>query len=393
METTMNRQPDLAWPLDRLHQPPPVFPAPGFAAPEVRALFYESVPYRGRPTRVFAWLGLPEVAAGETCPGMVLLHGGGGTAFDEWVRLWNARGYAAIAMDLCGCVPERPEARHSGEHERHEHGGPPGWNASFDQVADPVEDQWTYHAVAAALAGHSLLAAQPGVDAERVGVTGISWGGYLTCIVAGVDARLRGAVPVYGCGFLGHDSCWKDNDFPGRSPEQVQRWLELWDPSRYLPRARMPTCWVSGTNDLAYPLSSLGESHRLPPGPRTLCIRVEMPHSHADGWAPAEIGVFMDSLLRAGTPLPRLRDHGRDGRTVHAVCEAGRPIARAELCYTRALGHWADRKWNIAPARFDAETGRVEADLPPHTTAWFLNVFDDRDCVAGTPHEVLENGG
>jgi len=29
-------------------------------------------------------------------------------------------------------------------------------------------------------------------------VTGISWGGYLTCIVAGIDDRLKAAVPVYG---------------------------------------------------------------------------------------------------------------------------------------------------------------------------------------------------
>jgi len=381
-----DQPPSVVWPPDRLHSPPATFPATGFAAPGVRALFYEGVPYRGRPTRVFAWLGLPEVAPDATCPGMVLLHGGGGTAFDEWVRLWVARGYAAIAMDLCGCVPAQPEAQHAGPHERHEHGGPPGWDASFSQTAEPVEDQWTYHAVAAAIAGHSL-AAQPGVDSIRIGVTGISWGGYLTSIIAGVDARLRAAAPVYGCGFLGHDSCWNDNDFPNLPTDQVRRWLDLWDPSRYLPRAQMPMCWISGTNDGAYPLPSLQKSYLLPTGPRTLCIRVEMPHSHRDGWAPAEIGVFMDRILCAGEPLPALREHGCDGSRVWAAFDAARPITRAEFCTTRALGHWTDRRWSITPARLDGATGRVEADLPPRATAWFLNVFDDRNCVASTPHE------
>jgi hypothetical protein len=98
----------------------------------------------------------------------------------------------------------------------------------------------------------------------------------------------------------------------------------------------------------------------------------------------------MDSLLRGGEPLPRLRDHGRDGNKVWAVCESARPITKAELCCTRALGHWTDRKWNIYPARFDAAAGRIEADLPPRATVWFLNVFDDRDCVASTRHEELE---
>jgi len=379
----------VSWPLDRLFQAPAVFPAPEFSAPGVRALFYESVPYRGKPTRVFAWLGVPEVPAGQTCPGMVLLHGGGGTALDEWVRLWNARGYAAIAMDQCGCVPGAPETRQFGTHARHDFSGPSGWDDSFDRTADPIEDQWPYHAVAAAILGHSLLASQPGVDPGRIGITGISWGGYATCVVAAIDPRLRGAVPVYGCGFLGHDSGWSDNAFLTRPAEQVRRWLELWDPSNYLPRVALPMCWVSGTNDGPYPLSILRKSYQLPTGPRTLCIRVEMGHSHPDGWRPEEIGVFMDSLLRGGEPLPRFREQGRDGNKVWAVCESVRPIAKADLCATRALGHWTDRKWNIYPARLDAATGRIEADLPPRATAWFLNVFDDRNCVASTPHGEL----
>jgi dienelactone hydrolase len=380
----------VSWPLATLSRPPATFPAPGFSAPGVQALFYESVPYQGRPTRVFAWLGVPEVPAGQTCPGVVLLHGGGGTAMDEWVRLWNARGYAAIAMDQCGCVETRPDCRSYGDHQRHEFAGPPGWDDSFDHTADPIEDQWPYHAVAAAIAGHSLLAAQPGVDAGRIGITGISWGGYATCLVAAIDLRLRGAVPVYGCGFLGLDSGWSDNAFRTRPAEQVRHWLDLWDPSHYLPGVTLPMCWVSGTNDSPYPLPILQKSYQLPRGSRTICIRVEMGHSHPHGWAPAEIGVFMDSIVRGDEPLPRLRDQGRDGNKVWAVCESIRPIAKAELCVTRAWGHWTDRKWNIHPARFDAATGRIEADLPPRATAWFLNVFDDRNGVVSTPHQELE---
>jgi len=369
--------------------PPAVFPAPGFAAPDVRALFFESVPCHGRPTRVFAWMGVPRPQPGATCPGIVLLHGGGGTAFDEWVRLWNARGYAAIAMDLCGCVPAQPVVRDGVPHARHEHGGPPGWDASFSQTGEAVGDQWTYHAVAAAAAGHSLLAAQPGVDPGRIAATGISWGGYLAAIVAGADPRLRAAVPLYGCGFLGDDSAWNDNAFRALPAAQVRRWLGLWDPSRYLPLARAPLCWVSGTNDFAYPLPSLQQSYMAPAGPRTLCIRIEMPHGHPQGWSAPEPAVFCDSLLRGGAPLPRIVAHGRDGRNVWAQVAPARPAMRAELCVTRALGHWTDRKWNAFPAHYDPASGRVEAQLPWRATVWFLNVFDDRGCVVSTPHEEI----
>ena len=43
---------------------------------------------------------------------------------------------------------------------------------------------------------HSLLRSWPRVDPERIGLTGISWGGYLTCIATGVDNRFKFAIPV-----------------------------------------------------------------------------------------------------------------------------------------------------------------------------------------------------
>jgi len=377
------------WDMQRLTIPPATFPAPGFSAEGVRALFYENASYRGQPTRVFAWLGLPELKPGETCPAMVLLHGGGGTAFDEWVRLWNRRGYAALAMDLTGCVPERPHPIEGKTHERHAHGGPPGWNHSFDQADEPVGEQWIYHVVAAAMGAHSLLAGQPEVDPRYIGLTGLSWGGYLTCIVAGADSRFCAAAPVYGCGFIDYDSSWKDNGFPRYPPGRIRRWLELWEPAPYLSQARMPMCWVTGTNDPAFPLNAFQKSYLLPSSPRALCIRVEMPHSHVDGWNPPELEVFMDHLVRGTPPLPRFLNHGRKGDHVWATCSSAQAVARAELCSTRALGHWMDRKWTASPVKWDAATGRIEAALPPRSTAWFFNVFDDRNCVASTPHEEV----
>ena len=38
-------------------------------------------------------------------PGIVLVHGGGGVPFASWVKMWNDRGYAAIAMSVTGDFP------------------------------------------------------------------------------------------------------------------------------------------------------------------------------------------------------------------------------------------------------------------------------------------------
>ena len=188
------------WNIRALSEPPKVYPAQT-AEPGVRAMYFEAVPWKGKPTRVFAYYGTPE---GKKLPAMVLIHGGGGTAFAEWVRLWNKRGYAAIAMDTVGTVPDKADDGKlwAPVRKRHEYGGPAGWG-DFGSIDEPITDQWSYHAVAAAVLAHSLIRSFPEVDPKRIGVTGISWGGYLTSIVSGVDPRFRFAAPVYGCGFLG----------------------------------------------------------------------------------------------------------------------------------------------------------------------------------------------
>jgi dienelactone hydrolase len=367
------------WDLAALAKPPATFPAEGFSGEGVRALFYEGLPYQGQPTRIFAWIGIPEHKEGERLPGVVLVHGGGGTAFDSWVRRWTSRGYAAISMDTCGCLPGGDH----GSRPRHDLGGPPGWGG-WDQIHEPREDQWTYHAVSAAILGHSLLRSLPEVDPDRIGLTGISWGGYLACIIAGVDPRFRFAIPVYGCGFTAEHGF--AGSVKGLGAEGAARWLRWWDPSVYLGNAEMPFCWVTGSNDFAYTLNALQKSYRLPKGPRTLCVRLRMPHGHGDaGEGPKEIFTYADSVLKGGEALATITGQGQEGRQVWATFASPRPIVKAELNITKATGPWQDRLWEALPAALDP-AGKVTAELPDGVTVYYLNLFDDRDCAVSTEH-------
>jgi len=285
-------------------------------------------------------------------------------------------------MDTCGCTPKGEY----GNWRRHELAGPPGWGG-FDQLDEPIEDQWTYHAVADVILAHSLLRSFSEVDPDRIGITGISWGGYLTCITSGVDARFRFAVPVYGCGFLGDNSKWLDV-FKDLGPAKTARWLSLWDPSVYLPYATMPMLWVTGTNDLAYPMDSLRKSYRLPSGSRTLCIRVRMAHGHGGpGENPEEIRVFADSVVKGGAPLAKITGQRRDGRAVRVAFSSPTPIVKAELNYTTDAGEWENRTWRTVPAQLDPGGGKVTATLPEGTMVYYLNLFDERDVVVSGEHE------
>jgi dienelactone hydrolase len=205
----------LPWDMAKLSDPPAVEWIDRESP--VHSLFYSGEPYHGRATRVFAYYATPGTLAGDRSldhdlPAVVLLHGGGGTAFREWAELWAKRGYAAIAMDLAGQRPNETGNPHQGENRvRLDDGGPDqGDDEKFGNVDLAPTEQWSYHAVAAGIRAHSLIRSFPEVNADRTAVTGISWGGYLTCIVAGVDDRFRAAVPVYGCGFLHENSVWLD---------------------------------------------------------------------------------------------------------------------------------------------------------------------------------------
>jgi len=342
----------------------------------VTALFYEGEPFQNKPTRVFGYLARPVRKGEAKLPAMVLVHGGGGKAFKEWASLWAERGYIALAMDLAG---------QDITGKRLADGGPPQ-DDQYKFGDHPARDMWTYHAVADVIKGVSLLRSLPEVDAERVGITGISWGGYLTCIVAGLDQRLKVAVPVYGCGHIHENSAW--NGVFARLPDgQRRRWIEDWDPSRYVDQATMPVLFVNGTNDFAYPLDSYQKTYRQVKD-HVLAVTVGLPHGHAQGWAPKEIGLFVDAYLAGGKPLTRITAATRDGNVVVVKFMPGTSIVKAGLQYTTDNGPWQKRTWKSVPLK--PEAGVIRADLPTdRPLVYFVTLTDDRGATVSSEHEEL----
>lgn len=344
---------------------------------KAREVYYPGEPYQGKPTRVFAYYARPAKGDGPF-PAVVLVHGGGGKAFREWAEHWAARGYCALAMDLAGHGPTGRLAD----------GGPDQSDETKFRAFDDktVKDMWTYHAVANVLRGHNLLRSLPEVDKDRVAVTGISWGGYLTCVVAGLDDRFKAAVPVYGCGFLHENSYWTADRFTKVEPERRKRWTEAFDPSVYLPNVKCPILFLNGTNDFAYPPDSYQKSYQLVKGPRTVSVRVRLPHGHI--WTFGEVDAFIDSVLKKGDPLPEVGEMTRTGDTVSAPVTSKVKLKSASLHYAVAEGPWQKREWKTLPA--DLKDGTATVKLPDaRPLAYYLAVTDERGLEASAPHVVL----
>lgn len=364
----------------------------------VHSLLYRGERYQNHETEVFAFYASPatlgEAKTDAKFPGVVLIHGGGGTAFAEWAWLWAKRGYSAIAMDLGGHRPIDPiynaagvpvpnQAGRRTTRKRLPNGGPDQGHAQkFESIGGEVSDDWPFHAVASVVKAHSLLRSFPEVDEENTAVTGISWGGYTTCLVASVDDRFKAAVPVYGCGFL----------FEGESVQKPaidklgdrrQQWIETYDPSSLLIHCQVPILFVNGTNDIHYTLDSYQKSYAVVPGSKQMRIEVMMRHSHPAGWAPQEIGLFIDSKCRNGKPLPIPGKLQTMKDSVQLTYESAVPLKSASLHYTTDTGLRSKRNWKSLPARI--EKGRVTVPLPPKdANTWFVSLTDQRDAMATT---------
>ncbi len=345
---------------------------------KVHSLKYSGELYKGKPTSVFAYYASPATLGkpldSGSAPGIVLVHGGGGTAFSEWAELWAGRGYAAIAMDLAGRGEQRKRLSDGGPDQSHAE--------KFGAIDGPITDQWSYHAVANVVLAHSLLLSFEDVDSRRTALTGISWGGYTTCIVAGVDQRFKFAMPVYGCGFLRDNSAWVDSEFNKMTPDQAEKWHRLWDPSQYIGSATMPIAFLNGTNDFAYPMDSYARTCQLVRGEKNYSIQLRMRHGHIFGFR--EFFFFADHYIKGTPPLPVVSEPAIKDGLLLANVKAASKLVSSRLHYT--TGPHRDnktRKWISKPLKIQGTAISGNAP-PPEATVWYVDVTDDRNAVVSS---------
>ena len=339
----------------------------GYDKTGVTAIFYDGLPYKGKATRVFAYYGIPNVQPGQKVPGVVLVHGGGATAMEDWVRVWTAKGYAAIAMDLEGHTPDYKTHQWSG----------PSRNNVYDDIASATADQWMYHAGADVILANTLLRSLPNVDPTRIGVTGISWGGIITSTILGVDRRFRFAIPVYGCGYLNESETYFG---PAMTSNKM-----VWDPSKFLINNSIPTLWVDGDQDPHFPITIFTKSYRNTPCNSNLTIYPSMLHSMQDGWLPAEIYTFADSIVKYGAGLVKITAQGNNG--TNAWVSYSKPVTKAEIYYLTSTmlpyntstfaftGTWTKETLTLGAGN------TVNFAIPAGAKMYYVNLIDSRGLI------------
>jgi len=172
----------------------------------IQMLVYTVGTFKGKKSRMGAYYAVPTKRAGKV-PGILLMHGGGQRAMSEMVEAAAANGYAAISINWGG-KPMKDQAEgdpatdwgavdatQDGHNDHYGSLEPDG--KTLDTVVSPRNNNW-FLIVMAARRALTFLEQRPEVDPERLGVGGHSMGGKLTVMTAGIDPRLKAAVPSCG---------------------------------------------------------------------------------------------------------------------------------------------------------------------------------------------------
>ena len=338
----------------------------------IESIIFKSLSYKGHRKSVFAYYATPgmldgNISGDKKLPGIILVHGGGGMAFRDWVVQWAKRGYAALALDTRG----------NGADKKHIAGGceEKGGETPYFDVTLPLKEQWLYQAVGDVIKAHTLLLSFPEVDKKRTAITGISWGGVLTCIVSSLDARFKVAVPVYGCGFLGESGRMKQQ-LDALAEKDRDTWLAQYDPSVYLSRMKRPILFLNGTNDVHFYLSSMTRSAALAKKSRLL-IKRGLRHSHKYGWSNEEISAFVNQYLGKEGALPCIRKESIGNGVVKGQVSSPVSIEKVTLYYTTSEGAVADTyHWRSVSG--DLYGRNWEVTVPDGAKIWFVNLTDTR---------------
>ncbi|KAA0992225.1 S9 family peptidase [Dyadobacter aurulentus] len=223
-------------------------------------------------TKVQGWL-MPPVDFDETqkYPLILLIHGGPhnmfGHDFDERMHLLSAAGYAVVYIN--------PRGSH-------------GYGQTF---SNGTLMNWGGGDYQDLMAGVDFILSQnPWLDPEKLGVTGQSYGGYMTNWIITQTSRFKAAVSDGGLSnlvsFAGTSlyHSLMESEFGGRAFNRFDE-LWKWSPLHNVARATTPTLILHGETDNEVPFSQAEEMY-VALKKRGVATRLVQYKGEGHGWRP-----------------------------------------------------------------------------------------------------------
>ena len=339
--------------------------------------------FKGQPATLAAFYGF--VKGNGRVPGILHVHGGGQSASLDTVRDTARNGYACVSINwggnaMEGAGPDDPNTDWGAvdatqRHNDHYSGGKPDAK-TLDAIESPRNNNW-FLLVLAARRALTFLEQQPEVDPDKLGVTGHSMGGKITVNVAGIDRRVKAAVP--SCGGAGGVS-GKLSGMPGAGVgrQKPSVYDATIDDRAYIPGITCPILFMSPTNDFAGPFDNMTENWKQI-GSRHVASTVAPHLNHRALPETAICGIlWFDQHLKGSFTFPETPDLdvAVDATTgvPRATLRPDRPadVTQVDIYYS-IDPHCLTRFWRDAEAKRDGDVWRAE--LPVMTAEQPLFVY------------------
>lgn len=234
----------------------------------------ERITYPGKDgTDIEGWLLLPRSPLTAPPPMILAVHGGPHSAygydFSFQFQLWAGRGYAVLYTN------------------------PRGSTGYGEQFLWATWGGWGNRDTEDVIAGVDYVTQRYPVDRDRLGVTGYSYGGFLTNWIITHDTRFKAAVS--GAGISNWISDYgtadiprtKESEFFGAPWEHGSAQLLLrQSPIMYAGAVRTPTLFVHGESDFRVPIEQAEQMYTALQKQKVPAKFVRYPDSYHGGWTP-----------------------------------------------------------------------------------------------------------
>ena len=346
----------------------------------IQALFYRGADFEGEQTRVFCYISFPDGASvTNKVPAVVLVHGGGGTAYKEWVKNWTDKGYAVLSYDYQGNMP-LSNCTVDTQYYQEIPGFTAPKNISFNDSEKPIADQWMYYATSAAILGNSLLRSYPQVDNSKIGMAGISWGSIITTITIGYDDRFAFACPIYGGIFTSENNSYMKDNFV-RNPKAM-----VWDDSRAYAASKMPILFTAWNRDTNFTMNVLTKNY-LANENATLSILSDWWHSHSGGMFAKEPYVFADSVCKNEESFIQItKQPTADNDSMEYQLPQGVTVSKIQLLYTAAQTIDGSATWI---SKTITSLQGLNNQVSTNVTAYYVSIMDSRGVTVSSAMCVL----
>lgn len=329
--------------------------------------------------RVFAYIGYPHEKAPGKYPGMVCIHGGDRSANPDYVIEAVKHGFTAIAPDTCGQhipvsgVDASSKAIFDNtyfDYVAHDEIGHKDC-VKFTDIDNPLDEQWFFWAIGDTVLANSVLRAEEHTDSDKIGITGLSWGGVITTTAACFDYRYAFAAPVYH-GFYVAESLLSDLGLGSNKKANT-----LWQDVSLLKQSPVPILMLAGDSDACCTVNcNVKTYHDLQNG--YLVIRPWFEHGDMEAISadePYRYGLYVMGLGFGFVEAER-QPTKEDGREYSLKVNIPDDMYNVSATLFWAEGPIdASAKWNFKnhDLVFDKETNTVTVSVPENAYMYYIS--------------------